>query len=103
MIQSQIAECGLACIARVASAHGQSLRLNDVPQRFPQSVKWNTVMQEDVLLTGNVADNIAFFVSFYQQRTEVCGQLAQLHHDFVRMPMGYQSLVGELGSGLSGG
>jgi ATP-binding cassette subfamily B protein RaxB len=29
--------------------------------------------------------------------------LAQLHNDIVRMPMGYQTLVGELGSGLSGG
>jgi ATP-binding cassette subfamily B protein RaxB len=66
--------------------------------------KVGTVMQEDVLLTGSIADNIAFFdMAPDLQRIEACGQLAQLHHDIVRMPMGYQTLVGELGSGLSGG
>jgi ATP-binding cassette subfamily B protein RaxB len=66
--------------------------------------KVGTVMQEDVLLTGSIADNIAFFdMAPDQQRIEACGQLAQLHNDIVRMPMGYQTLVGELGSGLSGG
>ena len=66
--------------------------------------KVGTVMQEDVLLTGSIADNIAFFdMAPDQQRIEACGQLAQLHPDIVRMPMGYQTLVGELGSGLSGG
>ncbi len=66
--------------------------------------KVGTVMQEDVLLTGSIADNIAFFdMTPDQQRIEACGQLAQLHKDIVRMPMGYQTMVGELGSGLSGG
>ncbi len=66
--------------------------------------KVGTVMQEDVLLTGSIADNIAFFdMAPDQMRIEACGQLAQLHNDIVRMPMGYQTMVGELGSGLSGG
>jgi len=66
--------------------------------------KVGTVMQEDVLLTGSIADNIAFFdMTPDMQRIEMCGQLAQLHTEIVRMPMGYQTLVGELGSGLSGG
>ena len=66
--------------------------------------KVGTVMQEDVLLTGSIADNIAFFdMAPDQQRIEACAEMAQLHHDIVRMPMGYQTLVGELGSGLSGG
>lgn len=63
-----------------------------------------TVMQEDALLTGSLADNIAFFdVQPDQARIEACAQLAQLHADIVRMPMGYHTLVGDLGSGLSGG
>ena len=66
--------------------------------------KVGTVMQEDVLLTGSIADNISFFdMTPDMQRIEMCGQLAQLHTEIVRMPMGYQTLVGELGSGLSGG
>jgi ATP-binding cassette, subfamily B, bacterial CvaB/MchF/RaxB len=63
-----------------------------------------TVMQEDVLLTGSLADNIAFFdVQPDQARIEACAYMAQLHEDITRMPMGYQTLVGDLGSGLSGG
>lgn len=63
-----------------------------------------TVMQEDVLLTGSLGDNIAFFdVQPDQQRIESCARMAQLHEDVLRMPMGYQTLVGDLGSGLSGG
>lgn len=63
-----------------------------------------TVMQEDVLLTGSLADNISFFdVLPNQVRIEACARIAQLHGDITRMPMGYQTLVGDLGSGLSGG
>lgn len=63
-----------------------------------------TVMQDDVLLTGSLADNIAFFdVQMDPARIEACARMAQLHDDITRMPMGYQTLVGDLGSGLSGG
>jgi ATP-binding cassette subfamily B protein RaxB len=63
-----------------------------------------TVMQEDVLLTGSLADNIAFFdVQPDPTRIEACARLAQLHAEITRMPMGYHTLVGDLGSGLSGG
>lgn len=63
-----------------------------------------TVMQEEVLLTGSLADNIAFFdVQMDQARIEACARMAQLHDDICRMPMGYQTLVGDLGAGLSGG
>lgn len=63
-----------------------------------------TVMQDDVLLTGSLADNIAFFdVQPDQARIEACAQMAQLHGDITRMPMGYHTLVGDLGTGLSGG
>ena len=63
-----------------------------------------TVMQEDVLLTGSLLDNITFFDPHPESgRAEECAQRAQIHADIVRMPMGYQTLVGDLGSGLSGG
>ena len=63
-----------------------------------------TVMQEDSLLSGSLADNIAFFdVQPDQPRIEACAKLAQLHGEIVKMPMGYHTLVGDLGTGLSGG
>jgi ATP-binding cassette subfamily B protein RaxB len=63
-----------------------------------------TVMQEDALLTGSLADNIAFFDARPDlARVQACAALALVHEDICRMPMGYQTLVGDLGSGLSGG
>jgi ATP-binding cassette subfamily B protein RaxB len=62
------------------------------------------VMQEDVLLTGSLGDNITFFDAHPDEaRGEACARLARIHDDIVRMPMGYQTLVGDLGTGLSGG
>lgn len=63
-----------------------------------------TVMQEDVLLSGSIADNIGFFdLEMDSARIEACARLAAIHDDIARMPMGYQTLVGDLGSTLSGG
>ena len=63
-----------------------------------------TVMQEDVLLAGSIAESISFFdVHFDMERVQTCGNLAAVHDDIARMPMGYQTLVGDMGSALSGG
>jgi ATP-binding cassette subfamily B protein RaxB len=63
-----------------------------------------TVMQDDVLLAGSILDNISFFdTSADLDRVTQCARLAAIHDDIAAMPMGYQTLVGELGSSLSGG
>ncbi len=63
-----------------------------------------TVMQEDVLLTGSLFDNVTFFDEFPdRQRVDQCIALAHVAEDISRMPMGLQTRVGDLGSGLSGG
>ena len=63
-----------------------------------------TVMQEDVLLAGSIADNISFFdVQADQERVHACAGIAAVHEDIAAMPMGYQTLVGDMGSALSGG
>jgi len=62
------------------------------------------VLQDDVLLAGSVAENIAFFdTTVGQDRIEECATLAAIHDEIVQMPMGYQTLVGDLGTTLSGG
>ena len=62
------------------------------------------VMQNDDLLSGSVAENIAFFEhDFDIERIQQCAQLAAIHDDIVQMPMGYNSLVGDMGASLSGG
>ena len=63
-----------------------------------------TVMQDDVLLAGSLQDNISFFdVNLNLEKVEECARLAAIHEEIVAMPMGYQTLVGDLGSSLSGG
>lgn len=63
-----------------------------------------SVMQEDRLFSGSIADNISFFdeAATFEQ-VEQAARSAQLHEDIVAMPMGYHSLVGDMGSSLSGG
>lgn len=63
-----------------------------------------TVMQDDVLLAGSILDNICFFDTRYDvARVESCAGLAAIHDEVCAMPMGYQTILGELGSSLSGG
>ncbi|WP_341659055.1 peptidase domain-containing ABC transporter [Vibrio sp.] len=63
-----------------------------------------TVMQDEQLFMGTLAENIHFFseepdMEFVKQ----CADFAGLHQDINNMPMGYNTLVGEMGSALSGG
>jgi ATP-binding cassette subfamily B protein RaxB len=63
-----------------------------------------TVMQEDQLFTGSIADNISFFDQEPDQDwIEACAQRAALHQDIMTMPMGYHTLIGDMGTVLSGG
>ena len=43
MLQSEMAECGLACLAMVASYHGYRTDLTDLRHRFPLSLKGATL------------------------------------------------------------
>uniref|UniRef100_UPI002579B3F4 ATP-binding cassette domain-containing protein n=1 Tax=Pseudomonas sp. UBA800 TaxID=1947344 RepID=UPI002579B3F4 len=63
-----------------------------------------TVLQDDVLFAGSIGENISFFASEPDQGwIEQCARLAAVHDDIARMPMGYNTLVGDMGTVLSGG
>lgn len=62
------------------------------------------VSQEDQLLAGSIAENIAGFaeqVDLALMRT--CARLAKVDDEITAMPMAYESLVGDMGSSFSGG
>jgi ATP-binding cassette subfamily B protein RaxB len=62
------------------------------------------VLQDDQLLTGTLADNIAFFDPRPDpEKVEAAARFARIHDDIVKMPMAYQSLIGDMGAALSGG
>jgi ATP-binding cassette subfamily B protein RaxB len=65
---------------------------------------FGAVMQDDVLFAGSIADNISFFDSAASMEQIVnAAKSAQIHDDINAMPMGYETLVGDMGSALSGG
>ena len=62
------------------------------------------VLQEPFLFFGTIADNIAYGKP-HATRAEIVAAARAAHaHEFIlRLPQGYDSLVGERGQGLSGG
>jgi ATP-binding cassette subfamily B protein RaxB len=63
-----------------------------------------SVMQNDMLFAGSIMDNISFFdASLNKVQVEKAARVAQIHGDIMAMPMGYNSMVGDMGSSLSGG
>jgi ABC superfamily ATP binding cassette transporter, permease/ABC protein len=62
------------------------------------------VMQDDVLFSGSINDNISFFAtSPNQERIIASAKLAAIHDEIEVMPMGYNTLVGDMGTVFSGG
>lgn len=62
------------------------------------------VAQDDVLFAGSILQNISFFDDSVQQDwVEQCAKMASVHDEIMAMPMGYQTLVGDMGNILSGG
>jgi ATP-binding cassette subfamily B protein RaxB len=62
------------------------------------------VMQDDILLSGSIAQNISFF----EPRPDLdwlreCARMAAIDADIAAFPMGYGTLVGDMGTVLSGG
>ncbi len=62
------------------------------------------VMQDDKLFSGSIRENICGFdENADYEWMEECARASFIHGAIVKMPMGYDTLVGELGEGLSGG
>ena len=62
------------------------------------------VLQEPFLFFGTIADNIAYGKPGATREEIVAAARAAHAHEFIlRLPQGYDSLVGERGQGLSGG
>ena len=63
-----------------------------------------TVLQDDVLFAGSIADNISFFDPQIDHAwVQTCAKMAAIDTDIEHMPMGYNTFIGDMGSALSGG
>jgi ATP-binding cassette subfamily B protein RaxB len=62
------------------------------------------VLQDDRLFAGSIAENItAFSPGADLEQIQAAAKMAAIHSEIQRMPMGYETLVGDMGSALSGG
>jgi ATP-binding cassette subfamily B protein RaxB len=63
-----------------------------------------TVMQDDQLFAGSIIDNISFFdPSADPAWVEQCARIASVFDDIEAMPMGFHTLIGDMGGSISGG
>lgn len=62
------------------------------------------VLQEDRLFSGSIAENICGFEDNADEAFIIeCARNSNIHDEIMKMPMGYETLIGELGTGISGG
>ncbi|CAM2153673.1 ATP-binding cassette, subfamily B, bacterial RaxB [Pararobbsia alpina] len=62
------------------------------------------VLQDDVLFAGSIADNVCFFDNQPNDQDIIAASIsAAIHDEIIAMPMGYNTLVGDMGTALSGG
>jgi ATP-binding cassette subfamily B protein RaxB len=104
--------CGKTTLLKIlasllAPARGEIL-VNGEPLRHLGIERWRSmigvVMQDDQLFAGSVADNICFFADHPDaRRIAECARLAAVHEEIAAMPMGYNTLIGDMGTVLSGG
>lgn len=104
--------CGKSTLLKVLSGQvtpesGEVL-LNGVPMQRMGAEAFRsvlgTVFQDDQLFSSSIHDNIAMHdAEATPEKVALAAQQACIHDDIMRMPMGYQTLVGGMGATLSGG
>ena len=103
---------GKSTIAKVLLGvvdHGQGIvKIGDVDVRMLGKRACRdimaSVMQDDQLFSGTILENITFFdPTATLERAQAAAEKVNLAADIEAMPMGYQTLIGDMGSTLSGG
>jgi len=92
----------------ILSPHEGELLVGGVPLSQLGLRAWRdmigTVMQDDQLFAGSITDNICFFDAQPDHEwAEECARLAAVHDEIAAMPMGYHTLIGDMGASISGG
>jgi ABC-type bacteriocin/lantibiotic exporter with double-glycine peptidase domain len=98
----------LKILAGLLRPTGGAVLIDDVPLQAigfdAYRAQIGCVLQDDRLFAGSIAENIACFSpSPDPDRIREVAKLAAIHNEILHMPMGYETLVGDMGSSLSGG
>lgn len=104
--------CGKSTLAKLLLGFYQpqegNIKLNGQDIRYLASNElrnhFGVVPQETVLFSGTIYDNLILANphASFEQIIQAC-QLAEIHQAIEQLPQGYQTTVGEHGTGLSGG
>ena len=94
-------------LLRFMEASAGTVRINGQELDSIDKIDWLAhvayVPQNPHLFSGTVADNIAFGLTVHRDKIAEAAQKAQAHDFISRLPLGYDTVVGEGGRGLSGG
>nr|WP_321459310.1 peptidase domain-containing ABC transporter [uncultured Vibrio sp.] len=94
------------CLMGLFQPHSGKVLVDGTPLEQLESYRGQiaAVMQDDQLISGSIADNIAFFEPQIDLDWVVeCAKIAAIHDDILKMPMNYNTLIGDMGTSLSGG
>ncbi len=76
----------------------QRMRCQEVRRQF------GVVMQDTVIFSGTILENLTLNnPTMNREQAMYAAKIAAIHEDIMKMPMGYDTFVGEGGSALSGG
>jgi ABC-type phosphate transport system ATPase subunit len=106
LLSGSLAEGVRSAGASLARASSQIADLQALNQHVIDSLRCqiSIVLQEALLFSGSVRDNIAYGkTDATQPEIEAAARAAQAHAFIAELPKGYDTLVGERGVGLSGG
>lgn len=65
--------------------------------------KMGIVLQDTLLFNDTIAKNISYFEDISMEKIGEAARIAGLHLEIEKMPMGYNTIIGENGQNLSGG
>ncbi len=96
----------LGCLMGLTQPTTGEILVNGRPLQHCYEYRKNiaAVTQSDQLLSGSILENIACFDQrLHFEKAMYCAKKACIHDDIMEMPMQYNTLVGDMGSTLSGG
>jgi ATP-binding cassette subfamily B protein RaxB len=96
----------LKCLMGLVTPSEGEILIDDKPIKSVTTYRSQiaAVMQDDQLISGDIAENIAFFaLDTDWEQVYKCAELACIRDDILKMPMQFNSLIGDMGASLSGG
>ena len=95
----------IKCLVGLLSPTSGKIYINDDANTTLLNVdKIASIMQNDILLNGTILDNITFFSEHVDyKKVERCTKIACIHYEIEKFAMKYDTLVGDMGTTLSGG